>query len=128
MGPLTRTGISGLANAKYPRFARRLVIAAALAAAALVALWFSSYGERLRGDAAAGTAYGARVACSCRFVAGRSLEDCGKDKLAGMELITLSADEEARSVTASVPLIASDTARYRKGYGCVLTRWDPRRG
>lgn len=97
-------------------------------AAALLAAWFSSYGQRLRGDIAAGTAYGARVACSCRFVAGRSMEDCAKDKLAGMSLIRFSADEEAKSVTASVPLVASETARLRPGYGCVLDPWQDARG
>lgn len=100
-----------------------MLIGLLLVAAALAAVWFSSFGERLRGDAAAGTAYGARVACSCRFVAGRSMGDCAKDKLAGMALIRLSADEEAKSVTASVPLVASETARLRPGYGCVLDRW-----
>ena len=90
------------------------------------ALWFSAFGQRLRGDAMAGTAYGARVACSCRFVAGRSMEDCAKDKLAGMGLIRLSSDEETKSVTASVPLIASETAALRDGYGCVLREWKAR--
>lgn len=75
------------------------------------------------GYAKAGTAYGARVACSCRFVAGRDLQDCAKDKLSGMELITLVEDEEAQSVTARFPLITSDTATYRKGFGCVLKEW-----
>ena len=63
------------------------------------------------------------VGCSCRFVAGRDLDDCAKDKLAGMELISLSEDVQAKSVTASIPLIASDTASYREGYGCVLDEW-----
>ena len=89
---------------------------------ASIAWW--QFGAGLRGDATAGTAYAARVACSCKYVAGRSLEDCGKDKLAGMEMIGLSADDETRSVTASVPLIASDTASYRTGYGCVLQEWE----
>lgn len=124
----TRTGFSGLANAKSQRRARLWVIAAALVAALVVAAWLSPFGQRLRGDAAAGTAYGARVACSCRFVAGRTMEDCAKDKLAGMELIRLSADEEAKSVTASLPLVASATARLREGYGCVLDRWEGERG
>jgi hypothetical protein len=30
---------------------------------------------------------------------------------------------QAKSVTASIPLIASDTASYREGYGCVLDEW-----
>lgn len=82
-----------------------------------------AYGGSIRGNADAGTAYMARVACSCRFVAGRSLEDCARDKLDGMELITLVEDGEAMSVTARFPLVAAHTANYRKGYGCVLERW-----
>ena len=76
------------------------------------------------GYAQTATAYSARVACSCRFVAGRDLEDCTKDKLAGMELVTLVEDVQAKSVTARFPLIADDTAFYREGYGCVLEKWD----
>jgi hypothetical protein len=41
-----------------------------------------------------------------------------------MELVFLSDDEVARSVTAYVPLLASDTARYREGFGCVLDPWE----
>ena len=116
--------VSRLANAKSKRRSRVVLILALLVAAALAALWFSSTGEGLRGNATAGTAYGARVACSCRYVAGRSLDDCAKDKLAGMEMIRLSDDDTSKSVTASVPLIAEATARYRKGYGCVLDTWE----
>lgn len=89
----------------------------------MVAAWFSPYGTDIRRDARAGTGYLAHVGCSCRYVAGRSLEDCEKDKLPGMELIGLSEDAEAKSVTASVPLLSSDTATYREGYGCVLQDW-----
>ena len=90
---------------------------------ALLALW-AAFGSAALGYARAGTAYGARVACSCRYVAGRSLQDCTKDKLAGMELVTLSDDDETKSVTARMLILASDTATYRKGYGCVLQPWD----
>ncbi|MEP5937608.1 MAG: hypothetical protein ABJ239_04730 [Erythrobacter sp.] len=89
---------------------------------AIVALAWS-YRAPAQGYANAATSYSARVACSCRFVAGRSLEDCGKDKLGGMELVTLVEDPAAKSVTARFPLISSDTARYREGYGCVLDAW-----
>lgn len=120
-------GVSCLANAKSRSRARAwLVVLLLLLAAGLAAVWYSSIGHRMRGDAAAGAAYGARVACSCHFVAGRGMADCAKDKLAGMELIRFRADEDAKSVTASVPLIASETARLREGYGCVLDRWQQR--
>ncbi len=92
-------------------------------AVVLMALW-AAFGSAAKGYAHAGTAYGARVACSCRYVAGRSLDDCAKDKLSGMELVTFSADEQAKSVTARMLVLASDTATYRKGYGCVLEPWD----
>ena len=94
-----------------------------LVAVLLAAAW-AMYGESLRRTGETGTAYAARVACSCRFVAGRSLDDCGKDLLEGMELVSLSEDETARSVTASLPFVASDTATYREGYGCVLRPWE----
>ena len=119
-------GVSCLANAKSRSRARAWLVVLLLLAAGLAAVWYSSIGHRMRGDAAAGTAYGARVACSCRFVAGRSMADCAKDKLAGMELIRFRTDEDAKSVTANVPLIASETARLREGYGCVLDRWQER--
>lgn len=119
-------GISRLANANSRRRSRAWPILLLVLAGGLAVLWFSGFGERLRGDAAAGAAYGARVACSCRFVAGRSMESCARDKLAGMDLIRFSADEETRSVTASVPLVASETAALREGYGCVLRSWRTR--
>lgn len=102
--------------------ANRLLWAGAVFVA-LLAVW-AAFGAAAIGYARAGTAYGARVACSCRYVAGRSLEDCAKDKLAGMELVTLSDDDAVRSVTARMLILASDTATYRKGYGCVLQPWN----
>ena len=93
-----------------------------LGAVLLVAGWY--FRTPSGGYTAAGTAYSARVACSCRHVGGRDLEDCAKDKLAGMELVTLSEDVEAKSVTARFPLLSSDTATYREGFGCVLDPWE----
>ena len=88
----------------------------------LLALW-TAFGSSAMGYAHAGTAYGARVACSCRYVAGRGLEDCAKDKLAGMELVTFSEDADEKSVTARM-LLVSDTARLKLGYGCLLEPWE----
>jgi hypothetical protein len=83
-----------------------------------------AFREPINGYGSIASAYSARVACSCRFVAGRSLNDCGKDKLAGMEAVTLVEDVEAKSVTARFPMVAEATATYRKGYGCVLETWE----
>lgn len=94
---------------------------ALLGVAAGVYLWFRA---PITGYAQVSTAYAARVACSCRFVAGRTMEDCAKDKLGGMELVMLSENEQDRSVTARLLLVSSDTARLREGYGCVLDRWN----
>ncbi|WP_325063807.1 hypothetical protein [Pseudoblastomonas halimionae] len=90
---------------------------------ALGAAW-AVYGKTVSDFAVTGTSYGARVACSCRYIGGRSLGDCRKDFEDGMELIRLSEDPEAKSVTATFPLVSSQTATYRKGYGCVLEEWE----
>ena len=97
---------------------RILLLGLALIAALLATFW-----KPLVGYADTGAAYGARVACSCRFVGGRSLEDCKKDFEPGMELVTLSEDAKAKSVTARFPLLASHTATYRDGPGCQLEPW-----
>ncbi|MFN7159013.1 MAG: hypothetical protein ACK4MR_10030 [Erythrobacter cryptus] len=97
-----------------------------LAAAGLIALALAAFVYRapITGYGTIAAAYSARVACSCRFVAGRSLEDCAKDKLAGMELVTLREDAADKSVTARFPLVAEETARLKPGYGCVLDPWE----
>ena len=90
---------------------------------ALVGLLLAFFWQPLTNYAQTGAAYGARVGCSCRFVGGRSLEDCRKDFESGMELITLSADYGEKSVTARFPLLATQTATYREGEGCRLQAW-----
>lgn len=90
-----------------------------LAAAVLVWFW-----KPLNSYAVTGASYGARVACSCRYVGGRELSDCKKDFEPGMELIMLSEDDEARNVTARFPLLSSQTATYRNGEGCILEPWE----
>tara|TARA_R110000772_G_scaffold156977_10_gene268249 strand:- start:740 stop:1114 length:375 start_codon:yes stop_codon:yes gene_type:complete len=74
----------------------------------------------IKGQLGVGTAYGARVACSCHYVGGRNLTDCEKDFEPGMGMIGLSLDAGKRRVTASVPLLASATAEFREGWGCVM--------
>jgi hypothetical protein len=83
------------------------------------------YREPINGYARTGAAFGARIACSCRYIAGRGLKDCRKDFEPGMQVVVLRDDADARSVTAYVPLLARETARYQPGYGCLLERWVP---
>lgn len=99
---------------------RRRVLLLGLALIAVLLVWF--WGP-MKAYARTGAAFGARVACSCRFVGGRSLADCKKDFEPGMELVMLSQVEQAKSVTASFPLLASETATYRPGFGCQLEPW-----
>lgn len=96
-----------------------LVFALVVLIAGLVWFW-----GPLNGYARAGSAYGARVACSCHYVSGRSLDDCRKDFVPGMALITLTEDAKAKSVTARFPLLSRTTARLREGEGCVLDTWE----
>lgn len=94
-----------------------------LLALALTGIGLGWFWQPLNSFAVTGASYAARVGCSCRFVGGRDLSDCRKDFESGMELVTLSEDTEARSVTARFSLIATQTATYREGAGCVLQPW-----
>ena len=84
---------------------------------AIVAIWqFPSF----KAQAELGSAYAARVGCSCRYVQGRSLESCQSDFEPGMEMVSLSEDPATKTVTGSVPLLASRSARYAGTSGCLL--------
>lgn len=93
-----------------------IVIALALAGLALL-VW---NGRTIHAQAQLGAAYGARLGCSCRYVEGRAMDSCEADKEPGMALVSLSDRPDARAVEAHVPLLASRTARYRPGWGCLL--------
>ena len=117
--PSTRKGggyAYGLLRGRWVQLA--LVLAVAVAAL----LYF--YSTPLLGYSRTGAAYGAHVACSCRYIGGRDMGSCKGDMEDGMSLVFLSDNPEAKSVTARVPLLASATARYRDGWGCVLDKWD----
>jgi len=112
-----------MAKTKSSNISRVIGLALVFAACAIAAAAYA-YRAPINGYATVGTSYAARVACSCRFIAGRPMTDCDKDKLAGMELVTLANDPATRSVTARFPLITATTATYREGYGCVLEAWE----
>ena len=70
-----------------------------------------------------GVGYAARVACGCRYIGNRSLADCRKDFEPGMEPIQLAEDTTTKTVTASVPLIASRSVRFDPVLGCQPERF-----
>lgn len=97
-------------------------------AAALLLLlvgWCASNWDTWRTRAQIGTGFAARIACSCRYVEGRSLESCRSDLrgLEGMRMVSLSDDAGSRTVSASMPLLASRSAHAVPGVGCLM---DPR--
>lgn len=102
----------------------RILLVLVLVLLTIVAVaWFANR-TTINGYAQTGASYAARVACSCRYIGGRSIGDCAKDKVGGMELVRPSDDPKSKSVTATFPLVASQTATYREGYGCVLEQWE----
>ena len=78
------------------------------------------YAMRMKPTVELGVGYGAHVVCSCRYIGGRDMESCYNDYEPGMEMISMTDDPEERRVTASVPLLASRSAQFREGLGCVL--------
>ena len=110
-------------GAPRPGRARQRWLIALIVVIALIAAVFAWFWGTINGYAQVGASYGARVACSCRYVGGRTLGDCAKDFEPGMGMISLSEDAKAHSVTARFPLFARQTATYREGWGCQLEPW-----
>jgi hypothetical protein len=102
---------------------RRRWLKVLLSIAIVVALLLAWFWRPLRANAVTAASYGAHVACSCRYIGGRSLQDCRKDFEPGMGPVTLSEDAEAKSVTARYLLFARQTATFRQGQGCMLEPW-----
>jgi hypothetical protein len=101
-----------------PMIARRTWLLGTLALLLVAAGAALLYVQRMRPLLDLGVGYGARVACACRHIGGRSLSSCYADFEPGMEAIRLSEDAGARSVTASVPLVTSRTVRFDPVLGC----------
>ena len=94
------------------RIAALLVL---IAGALLIWQWPS-----LSMQAELGARYTARVACSCRYVEGRSLQSCETDNEPGTEIVSMRDDPAYRRMFASVPLLAEAAAEKRGDFGCVL--------
>jgi hypothetical protein len=99
---------------KRPFLTSTIILLLILLVAAIV------YAMRMKPTVELGVGYGAHVVCSCRYIGGRDMQSCYNDYEPGMEMISMSEDEENKRITASVPLLASRSAQFREGLGCVL--------
>ena len=100
---------------------RKLRILALVIAALGLVLWF--YRAPITGYSTIATSFAARNACSCHFIGGRDLSQCRDDLEPGMGLVMLSVDDADKSVTARLPVLSTQTARYKEGWGCILEPW-----
>lgn len=101
------------------RLARGKWIVALVALVVLAWYWTS-----IRTQARYTAAFAARTACSCRYLDGRSLDSCEADLGSRGRFTALGEDEAEKSVSARIPFLASDTARFREGSGCLLETWN----
>lgn len=114
------TANSGQIRQRQPsRWGRNLALLAAVAAILLIG-WFWT---RMRAASLENAAYVAQTGCLCRHAAGRGWAQCQADPGIKRDWVGMSEDAAMRSVTASVPALASQTARWSKDSGCVLERW-----
>ncbi len=99
---------------------------ALLALAGLAILYIAMNWPRWQLRAVMASGFGARIACGCRYVEGRSLKSCESDfaGLKDMGLVRFADDPAHRVVQASVPLLARRTAQFRQGYGCLPDKID----
>ncbi|MCP5057705.1 MAG: hypothetical protein GY937_13415 [bacterium] len=95
---------------------KRLLVGFLLIAAGAGA-WYLPH---LRTMTEVGAGYVAKQACSCVFVAERSLASCRADMLASMESIEAEVLVSGEGVRAWVPLLADRTALHEAPYGCTL--------
>lgn len=101
---------------RSPLRTARNVVLGVLAVFVILLIWNWS---NIKGQASVGAAYGAHIACSCRYIEGRDMASCATDKEAGMEIVSLSDEPEHKRVTASVPFLAEAVAERRGAFGCV---------
>lgn len=103
---------------KSKRLASGALLVTALLVAAFAVFLLPGYREQAR----IGSAYAARIACSCRFVAGRALGDCYTDFEPGMSPIKLREDANTRTIIANYPLLGEGRARFEDGWGCRMAK------
>lgn len=95
-----------------------------LPAAGLVLAYCAWHWSAWTHKASIAAGFGARVACSCRYVEGRDMASCRTDfdGLPAMALVRIGDRPDERAVEASIPLLARRSARAVPGFGCVMDR------
>jgi hypothetical protein len=97
------------------RIVRRIVVVLGLLLVAGIVGLRLRYGV----EADIGAGYGAKLVCSCVFVAGRDFDACRRDFGPEMDPVQMKVVDDA--VQAWIPpLLASRTARFHEGSGCTL--------
>lgn len=96
------------------------IVALLVGLAILIFCWWNWAAWQRKAGIAAG--FGARIACSCRYVEGRGLDSCDSDfaALPQMRFVHLRDRPEERTVEAGIPFLASRSARAVPEFGCVI--------
>jgi CubicO group peptidase (beta-lactamase class C family) len=111
---------------------KKLLVAAGtiVAIIALLAIVLSRLGLSamdIEANMNVGTAVGAKLSCSARFISGLDyalIADDLSSYTSATRALNIAYDEQAQSVRASLFGQATTTARYRDGIGCALERGD----
>ncbi len=67
-----------------------------------------------------GSAYDAKMVCSCTFVSHRNLESIKTEDLYAVPFATINVNEKEQSVTSNIYGFAETKAIFRPGLGCTL--------
>lgn len=73
------------------------------------------------GYARVATAYGAKMVCSCRYVAGREMDSCKQDFTQDVSAVTFEDGDNAVRTQVLGGVISAE-ARFEPGLGCTLVR------
>lgn len=111
---------AGTGQRQPARWGRNLVLLAVIVSVVALA-WFWT---RMRESALASASYAAQTGCLCRFAAGRDIDACAADPGVARDYVSLGEDAAAGTVTATVPLLARQSAQWTPAKGCVLEPWD----
>lgn len=112
----------------------KAIFAVLIVLALIAAAVWHFYLKEQRQFALVATAYSAKMICSCRFVAERSMDSCMSDFTEDVSQLDFEVIDHRtkkddvtiklrRSVTASAPFgLSKDTAVFEPGLGCTLVK------